>query len=253
MMHAMDVSLAATVALTGVALVAGLVDAIAGGGGLLTLPALLHAGVPTDVALGTNKGQSVFGSGAALVRFARAGQLRARRSFTSFAAGFAGSAAGAAIVTQVDTRTLRPLVIALLIAAAILVLLPRPAAATAPRRPLVVAVAIALVIGFYDGFFGPGTGTLLIVGFMWLLAEAPAAASANAKVVNFASNLAAVIAFGAAGLVMWSVSLPMAAGQFIGGWIGAHIVLTRGGNVVRIAAVCVALALVAKLTADAFA
>src|SRR5690606_33939057 len=133
-----------------------------GGGGLLTLPALLHAGIPTDVALGTNKGQSVFGSGAALARFARARQLRARRSTVSFAAGFAGSATGAAIVSQVDTATLRPLVIALLVAAALLVMLPRPASVRHPRRPLVVAVAIALAIGFYDGFFGPGTGTLLI-------------------------------------------------------------------------------------------
>ncbi|MBZ0238453.1 MAG: TSUP family transporter, partial [Deltaproteobacteria bacterium] len=182
-----------------------------------------------------------------------AGQLRARRSAVSFAAGFAGSATGAAIVSQVDTATLRPLVIALLVAAALLVMMPRPAAVKHPRRPLVVAVAIALAIGFYDGFFGPGTGTLLIVGFMWLLAEDPAAASANAKVVNFASNLAAVIAFSATGLVLWSVSLPMAAGQFVGGWIGAHIVLTRGNNVVRIAAVGVALALVAKLTIDALA
>ena len=91
MMPAMDVSLGATVALTGVALVAGLVDAIAGGGGLLTLPALLHAGLPTEVALGTNKGQSVWGSGAALFRFARAGKLTWRRSIPSFLAGFGGS------------------------------------------------------------------------------------------------------------------------------------------------------------------
>ncbi len=253
MMRAMDVSLAATVALTGVALVAGFVDAIAGGGGLLTLPALLHAGIPTDVSLGTNKGQSVFGSGAALVRFARAGKIHGGRSVPSFFAGLAGSASGAVLVTYVDKSTLRPLVIALLIAAALLVMLPRPTNVKHPRRPLIVASAIALAIGFYDGFFGPGTGTLLIVGFMWLLGEEAADASANAKVVNFASNLAAVIAFAAAGLVLWSVSLPMAAGQFVGGWIGAHVVLTRGSNVVRVAAVCVALALVAKLTVDALA
>jgi uncharacterized membrane protein YfcA len=246
----MDVGLAATLALTGVALVAGLVDAIAGGGGLLTLPALLHAGVPADLALGTNKGQSVFGSGAALWRFARAGLIARRRSGWSFAAGFAGSATGAVIVTQVDKAALRPLVIGLLIAAAVLVLLPRRSGTTPPRRPLAVAIAIALAIGFYDGFFGPGTGTLLIVGYMWLLAEAPQAASANAKVVNFASNLAAVLAFGAAGMIVWQISLPMAAGQFIGGTLGAHVVLRRGSNVVRFAAVAVALALVAKLAIE---
>jgi uncharacterized membrane protein YfcA len=246
----MDVGLATTLALTGVALVAGLVDAIAGGGGLLTLPALLSAGLSPHQALGTNKGQSVFGSGAALLRFARAGQLAPRRSVASFACGFAGAATGAAIVSQVDADALKPVVIGLLFGAARLVMLPRPKAAATPRRPLAIAVTLALTIGFYDGFFGPGTGTLLIVGFMWLLAESPATASANAKVVNFASNLASVIAFAATGMIVWSVSLPMAAGQFVGGTIGAHVVLTRGGTVVRFAAVAVALVLVGKLTLD---
>jgi uncharacterized protein len=246
----MDVSLATTAALVGVAFAAGCVDAIAGGGGLLTLPALLTAGVPAPLALGTNKGQSVFGSGAATLRFARAGKLTAHRSLPSFAAGFAGALAGAALVTMIDKDALKPHIIGLLCVAAILVLLPRPRGATVPRHPLRVAIALALVIGFYDGFFGPGTGTLLIVGFMWLLAEAPADASANAKVVNFASNLAAVAWFASHGAIVWAIALPMAAGQFAGATLGAHIVLSRGGNVVRLCAVAVALAMVAKLMYD---
>ena len=244
----MDVSLATTCALVGVALVAGCVDAIAGGGGLLTLPALLTAGVPAPLALGTNKGQSVFGSGAATFRFARAGRLRWRRSLPSFAFGFAGAFAGAVLVTRIDKHALQPVIIALLCVAAVLVLLPRPRGAHPPPHPLRVAAAIALAIGFYDGFFGPGTGTLLIVGFMWLLADAADDASANAKVVNFASNLASLTWFASHGAVVWRIALPMAAGQFVGALIGAHIVLRRGGNVVRYAAVAVALAMVGKLT-----
>ncbi len=244
----MDLGLLATLSLVGVATVAGFVDAIAGGGGLLTLPALLTAGLPPHMALGTNKGQSVFGSGAATLRFWRAGALAGRRSALCFGAGFAGSLTGAVLVTQVDPAALKPLVIVLLMAAAVLVLMPRPHGAKVVGRPLLTASMIALVIGCYDGFFGPGTGTLLIVGFMWLLAEAPASASANAKVVNFASNLAAVVWFGSHGLIVWSVALPMAAGQFVGGFAGAHLVLQRGGGLVRVAAVAVALALVAKLT-----
>ncbi len=244
----MDLGLTTTAALTAVAAVAGCVDAIAGGGGLLTLPALLTAGVPAPLALGTNKGQSVFGSGAATLRFARAGKLTWRRSLPSFAAGFAGSLAGAAAVSQLDTAALKPLIIVLLCVAAVLVLVPRPTTARTPARPLLTATAIALVVGGYDGFFGPGTGTLLIVGYLWLLGEAADAASANAKVVNFASNLAAVAWFGAHGAIVWAVSLPMAAGQFVGALVGAHVVLTRGGGVVRLAAVAVALALVAKLS-----
>lgn len=244
----MDLGLATTAALTAVAAVAGCVDAIAGGGGLLTLPALLTAGVPAPLALGTNKGQSVFGSGAATLRFARARKLTWRRSLPSFAAGFAGSLAGAAAVSQLDTAALKPLIIVLLCVAAVLVLVPRPRSARPSTRPLLTATAIALTVGAYDGFFGPGTGTLLIVGYLWLLGEAADAASANAKVVNFASNLAAVAWFGGHGAIAWSVSLPMAAGQFVGALVGAQIVLTRGGGVVRLAAVAVALALVAKLS-----
>ena len=244
----MELGLDVTLALVAVATGAGFVDAIAGGGGLLTLPALITAGLPPHLALGTNKGQSVFGSGAATLRFWRAKALAPRRSITSFAAGFAGSLTGAVLVSQLDARALQPLIIGLLIAAAVLVLLPRPRGARPVGRPLTVAAAVALAIGFYDGFFGPGTGTLLIVAFMWLLAEAPATASANAKVVNFASNLAAVCWFASQGLIAWSIALPMAAGQFVGGFLGAHVVLTRGGGIVRVAAVTVALALVAKLT-----
>ncbi len=248
----MDLGLGATVALAVVALFAGGIDAIAGGGGLLTLPALLYAGLPPHLALGTNKGQSVFGSGAATLRFARAGHLAARRSFTSFAAGFAGSLAGAVLVSLVDPGALKPLLIALLVAAAVLVMVPRPAVAKSARRPLALAAAIALAIGFYDGFFGPGTGTLLIVSFLWWLGDPPVAASGNAKVVNFASNLAAVIFFASQGLVVWSVSLPMAIGQFLGGLVGAHVVITRGATVVRAGAVTIALAMVAKLSWDVF-
>lgn len=244
----MHLGLWTTIALVAVATGAGFVDAIAGGGGLITLPALLTAGLPSHLALGTNKGQSVFGSGAATLRFWRAGALERRRSLSSFAAGFAGSFTGAALVSQLDAAALKPLIVGLLVVAAALVLMPRPQGVRPVGRPLLAAVLCALVIGAYDGFFGPGTGTLLIVAFMWLLAEAPAAASANAKVVNFASNLAAVAWFGSHGLVAWSVSLPMAAGQFVGGFAGAHVVLQRGGGLVRVVAVAVALALVAKLT-----
>ena len=246
----MELGLGPTLALAAVALVAGGIDAIAGGGGLLTLPALLHAGLPPHLALGTNKGQSVFGSGAATLRFARAGHLAARRSAHSFAAGFAGSLTGAVLVTQVDRDALKPMLIVLLVAAAVLVLVPRPGGTRTARRPLLAAVLVSLAVGFYDGFFGPGTGTLLIVGFLWVLGEGPVEASANAKVVNFASNLAAVVWFGSQGLILWTVSLPMAVGQFTGGLIGAHVVVTRGGTVVRGAAVAVAMAMVGKLAYD---
>jgi uncharacterized membrane protein YfcA len=238
-----------------VALAAGIVDAIAGGGGLLTVPALLQAGLPPHLALGTNKGQSVFGSGAALVRFARSGLVDGPRARLVFPLGLVGSLAGAALVLAVPPAVLRPVVLALLGFAAVFVGLRRgpPSSHTPPLAPRAAALragAIAAVIGAYDGFFGPGTGTFLIVCYVAFLGDTMTRASAEAKVVNFASNLAAVGLFAARGVVVWKIALPMAAGQFCGGWIGAHLAVRRGDALVRRVVVAVALALAVKLALD---
>ena len=241
--------------LVGVALVAGIVDAIAGGGGLITVPAFLAVGLPPHLALGTNKGQSVFGSFAAMVRFGRAGLVDARRARVTFPAGVAGSLLGAAAVLVVPPETLRPVVLVLLAAAALFVGLRRPGSvpiepAPARRGAPALAAAIALAIGAYDGFFGPGTGTFLIVAFAALLGDGLARASASAKVVNFASNLAALALFAARGTVVWRLAIPMAACQLAGGWVGAHLAIRRGDAVVRRVVVAVALAAAARLAWD---
>jgi uncharacterized membrane protein YfcA len=251
----LDLGLPAIALLTLVALVAGTIDAIAGGGGLLTIPAFLAAGLPPHLALGTNKGQSVFGSFAALVRFSRAGLVDYRRARLTFPLGAAGSLAGAALVLLVPPGTLRPVVLFLLGGAALFVGLRRgpPARledAPPPRHGLAVAGAAAALIGAYDGFFGPGTGTFLIVAFVGLLGLGLAHASAEAKVVNFASNLAALVLFAVRGTVLWRVALPMAAAQLAGGWIGAHLAVRRGDALVRRVVVGVALALAAKVAWD---
>lgn len=239
--------------LAGVAFAAGGIDAIAGGGGLLTLPGLLAVGLPPHLALGTNKGQSVFGSGAALARFVRAGAIDRPRAWVSFPAGLLGSFGGAALVLLLKPELLRPLVLVLLVAVALFVAFRPPIRGRGPKRvpgTRFLPGAIALGIGVYDGFFGPGTGTFLIVAFTVLLGDDLYRASANAKVVNFASNLAAVILFASRGLVIWKVALPMAAAQFAGGWIGAHLTVRGGDKLVRRMVLVVALALSTKLAAD---
>ncbi len=252
-----DPSPATIAVLALVALAAGTIDAIAGGGGLLTVPALLAAGLPSHLALGTNKGQSVFGSFASMVKFARAGMIDPARARVGFPLGLLGSLLGAALVLAVPPATLKPVVLVLLAAAALFIGLRRGkpearAAGGAPRRHRgsVTAGLVALVIGAYDGFFGPGTGTFLIVASVALLGDGLAEASAGAKVVNFASNLAAVALFASRGLVLWQVALPMAAGQLAGGWLGAHLAIRRGDGLVRRVAVAVSLALAAKLAWD---
>jgi uncharacterized protein len=234
------------------ALFAGTVDAIAGGGGLITLPALLAAGLPPHLALGTNKGQSWCGSGSALFAFWRAGRVDRELAQLAFPLGLAGSALGARLVMLVDPDTLRPLVISLLVAAAAVMLVKKPVRErdSAPvRKTLVLALVLAFAIALYDGFFGPGTGTFLIVGFV-ALGMSHTQATADAKVVNFASNIAAVVAFGLDGDVVWQVALPMAAGQLVGGAIGARLALRGGAKLIRVMVLVTSGALVAKLLVD---
>jgi uncharacterized membrane protein YfcA len=237
--------------LAAAALLAGTVDAIAGGGGLITLPALLLAGLPAQLALGTNKGQSVFGALASLLGYARAGRVDGPRARLAFPAALVGSAVGAWLVLRARPEVLRPVVLALLLAAAAVLavrpLLPATRAAVPDRFRALAVVGTAALIGCYDGFFGPGTGTFLIVAFTLLFAAPLVSASADAKVVNFASNLAAVALFALRGNVLWRIALPMAAGQLCGGWLGAHLAIRTGNALVRWIALGVCLALLVKL------
>lgn len=232
---------------------AGFVDAVAGGGGLLTVPALLAADIPAALALGTNKGQAVFGAIVSSVGYRRAGLLRPRVIRWGFPAGLLGSLLGAWLVTRLDPQKLGPVVLVLLLVAAALVLLPRPRVAHVEgedpppsQEPRSWLVLVALAIGAYDGFFGPGTGTLLIVAFLWIFRETALSATANAKVVNLASNLAACALFASKGLILWKVALPMAAANMLGSWVGTRVTLRAGSKFVRAVAVCVALALAAR-------
>lgn len=234
---------------------AGFVDAVAGGGGLLTVPALLAAGLPANLALGTNKGQAVFGAITSAVGYGRAGLLRPRVVRWGFPAGVVGSLGGAWLVSQIDPQRLGPVVLVLLLLAAVLVLLPRPRAREGEgveptaKEPRWLLVLLALLIGGYDGFFGPGTGTLLIVAFLWIFRETALSATANAKVVNLASNLAACALFASKGLVLWKIALPMAAANMLGSVVGTRVTLRAGSKFVRAVAVCVALALAARAAA----
>lgn len=238
-----------------VAFTAGLVDAIAGGGGLLTLPALLHAGLPAQIALGTNKGQSVFGTASSVLAFWRKGALDARRARYTLPLGFAGSAGGAALVIHaVPKEWLRPIVIVLLAAAALTLVIPRKdrtdRTRPTPQVAMWIAAALALSIGVYDGFFGPGCGTFLVIGFSWFLAESLLSATADAKVVNLGSNLAALLVFAWHGDVVWQVALPMAAGQLAGSWTGAHLAVKGGDRLIRPVLLLVVALLIAKLAYD---
>jgi len=242
------------VVLISAAFVAGLVDAIAGGGGLVTLPALLAAGLPPHVALGTNKGQAVFGATTSALSFWRRGMVDRARAPLGFAAGFAGSCLGVLGVLAVPLRPLRVIVIVLLLIAAAVVLARRNveprAHSMGPAASAAALAGIALVLGAYDGFFGPGTGSMLILSFVIVFGDSLTRASGNAKVVNLASNLAAFLLFAQRGTILWTIALPMAAANAIGAAIGARLALRRGDRLVRWVVLVVVLGVVVKLSRD---
>ncbi len=232
------------------ALLAGLVDAIAGGGGLITVPALLWAGLPPVTALATNKAQAVFGSFTAAANFVHKGAVDLRRAAFSVVCTFAGAAAGAWSVQHLGGDLLAWIIPVLLIAFAVYFLFsPRVSDLDSHRRMGEggFALAIGTGVGFYDGFFGPGTGTFFAMGFVALLGYNLRRATAHSKLLNFTSNLAALLFFLPGGQVIWSIGLVMGAGQLMGAWIGSHLVLRHGTRLVRPVLVVVSLAVSVRL------
>jgi uncharacterized protein len=236
------------------AFLAGLVDAVAGGGGLFTVPALLALGLPPGVALATNKGQAAPGAVSSFVTFFRRGGVDRKRAPLGFVCGFLGSLLGARLLLALRPEPLRPIVITLLLfALAVMLLRSRIPRRTAPlSRPKLVLTGVALVMGTYDGFFGPGTGSLLIVLFVTLFGDSALYASGNAKVVNLASNSAAFLVFAWRGAILWKLALPMALASMVGARLGARLALRQGDRFVRGAVVVVVFAVVGKLLFDIF-
>lgn len=243
-------TLPASLALFAAAAFAGCIDAIAGGGGLITLPALLAAGLSPAQALGTNKLQSSFGSFSAAWNFLRRGRVDLGETAGCAACTFAGAALGSAVVQRLRADFLSALLPFLLVGiAAYFLFSPRVGDVDSHRRMHLrtFSATAGFGIGFYDGFFGPGTGSFLALAFVGLLGFNLAKATAHAKLLNFASNLASLLVFLAGGEIVWTAGLVMAAGQFAGARLGSNLVMDRGARLVRPVLVAVSLALTARL------
>ena len=238
--------------LIAVAFLAGAIDALAGGGGLLTIPALLTCGVPPIAALATNKLQSSVGTASAVVAFARAGKVDVRAFALPAAGAFAGSVLGATAVQQVDPGFLTAFVPILLIAMGLYFLL-APAMSEVDRHARIGRWGLAAVctgIGFYDGFFGPGTGSFLTTALVALGGLGLVRAIANTKFINLATNLAGLLAMIAGGKVLWLLGIGMAAGNIAGNQVGAFLAIRYGGRGVRSLLVAMSFALTVKLLTD---
>ncbi len=237
------------------ALLAGFVDAIVGGGGLITVPALmlgLPAGTALPTLLGTNKFVAVTGTTVAAGKFLRSGVLSPREMVAPVLASALGASVGVWLTYRIQPTFLRPLMLGLLVVMLAFTLF-KPALGKlhAPRfglhRQRSLAAGIALLLGFYDGFFGPGTGSLLIFLFVAVLGFDFLRASALAKSVNWASNVTSMVLFVAQGSWLPSVAIGMAVANGLGGYLGARVALSKGSGWVRGVFIVVVGALILRL------
>lgn len=232
--------------LTGLA--AGGLDAIAGGGGLITLPVLLATGLMPAEALATNKLQGAFGTFSSSLYFIRHGLVNPREILLPILLTFIGSALGTLLVQYLDSGFLTRIMPLFLIATSLYFWFGPSIREDERTRRIgtgLFALLIGFTIGFYDGFFGPGAGSFFTLGLVTLLGLNLLRATAHAKILNFTSNLASLIFFTAGGHVVWELGLVMAAGQLIGGRIGAHQVHRQGARLIRplIVGVCILISL----------
>ncbi len=240
-------------------LLAGFLDSIVGGGGLILVPALFAVFPTTHPAtlFGVNKGASVWGTAVATTQYARRVKLRWAALLPAAAAGFAASLAGAWLVTLIDPGFLRKALPFVLLAVLAYTLVKKDLGRHHTPRftghaETVIACCIGLVIGFYDGFFGPGTGSFLVFLFVRWLGYDFLNASASAKLLNTATNLAALALFAYKGHVWWHFALTMALANVVGSLLGTRLALKHGAGFVRIVFIAVVSALILKTGFDAF-
>lgn len=245
----MPTDLATLAALSGVALLAGCMDAVAGGGGLLTVPALIFAGLDPRSVLATNKLQGSFGTASATAAFSRAGHLPLG-AWPFAVAAAAGSVVGALTLDHVPQRAVSvALPFVLLGVALYFAVSPRFGDGERHRllsRPAFLATVVPLV-GFYDGVFGPGAGSFYMAGLVAVLGFGVVKATAHTKLCNAASNLAGLATFALGGHVIWTLGLAMGGASFLGAQIGARLAMRHGARLVKPLIVTVSLVLAAKL------
>jgi hypothetical protein len=225
------------------AFIAGLVDAVVGGGGLIQLPALFvflppHLAASVPLVFGTNKMSSICGTAVALAQYSRRVAIPWNSVFPAGLTAFAFSAIGARVVQIVASDFLKPLILVLLVVVAGYTYWRKDlgnlhAPRFMARHERLWAVAVGTGIGFYDGFFGPGTGSFLIFIFIGLFGFDFLTASASAKGINLATNLAAVLAFAAHGYVLYDYALPMGLCNILGALLGARLAILKGNRFVR--------------------
>ena len=232
---------------------AGLIDAIGGGGGLISLPAYLIAGLPPHAAVATNKMSSTCGTTLATIRFIKNGLVNFKLAVPAVIAAIIGSSIGANLSLLVDESVMLYIMVAILPVCAFLVLNKKlfhdggSDIVTLDKKTYITATVSALVIGMYDGFYGPGTGTFLIIAFTIFAKLSIKTANGQAKIINLTSNITSLIIFLLNGEVILTVGLAAAACNMVGGYIGAGLVMKNGAEIVKPSIIFVLILLALKV------
>lgn len=235
---------------------AGFIDAIAGGGGLISLPAYLAIGLPPHFAAATNKCSSTFGTLVATKKFLKSGKVYLPAAIPAAGTALIGSSIGAYLNMILDEKILRYIMLGAVPVIAVFLMVKKDFGSknTTDRfskmKLIILSAGIGFTIGVYDGFFGPGTGTFLIIAFTGIVGFDLLTASGNTKLVNLASNIAAFITFAIGDKIIWHIGLPAAAFGIAGNYFGASFALTKGKKFIRPMFFVVLAILIIKLIID---
>ena len=235
----MDLSLQTFLIVCPLVFLAGLIDAIGGGGGLISLPAYMIAGLPPHTCIATNKMSSTFGTALATMRFIRAGLVNLKLAVPAVAAAIVGSSIGANISLILPDTVMKYVLVVVLPVSAFLVLNKRlfhdkgSDEVTLDKRTFITATLAALIVGIYDGFYGPGTGTFLIIAFTVFAKLDIKTANAQAKVINLTTNVTALTIFLLNGQVLLPLGIAAAASNMVGGYIGAGLAMSNGAKLAK--------------------
>ncbi len=220
--------------------IAGFIDSIAGGGGIISLPAYIFAGVPIQIAHGTNKFANCIGTSIAARKFFKTGNVKLKPALFSAAGALIGSAIGAQMVVLLDEKILQYCLMIILPIVAVFLIFNKGFGSDdrvidlPDTRLNILSFVIGLAVGAYDGFFGPGTGTFLVIAFSTICGFNIIVSSGNAKIVNLASNFAALIVYLINGKIFFALGVPAAICSILGNYLGSHLAIKKGAKFIKV-------------------
>lgn len=250
----MEVTLSMYLIVLPLCFIAAVIDAIGGGGGLISLPAYMVAGLPTALASGSNKLSASFGTLIAAIKFLRSKKVLIVPSLCAVAGAIPGAYLGAELLSRTPEHIMRLVILGVIPVMALVMILKRNAPEhehlELTKTKYALCFLTGLLIGLYDGFCGPGTGTLLIMGFTWIVGMDTVTASGSAKIVNLSSNISALISHAINGNILFALAVPAMLCAAAGGYIGSALAIKKGAKFVRVVMMCMMVVLVVKLFID---